>query len=111
MKKLVHYFGGSSTDGNANMKDLLGGKGANLAEMCSIGLPVPHGFTITTEVCSYYFDNNRTLPSKLKNEIDQNNRSRSAKLRYAIRSKNKFSYPHELIEKFKNYLNLEAINV
>ena len=46
-----------------------------------------------------------------KYKITKNNRSRSAKLRYAIRSKNKFSYPHELIEKFKNYLNLEAINV
>ena len=58
MRKSVYYFGGASTDGNAKMKDLLGGKGANLSEMCSIGLPVPHGFTITTEVCTYYFDNN-----------------------------------------------------
>ena len=50
------YFFGSKTDGNGSMKPLLGGKGANLAEMCRIGLPVPPGFTITTEVCTYYYD-------------------------------------------------------
>ena len=72
MKKSVYYFGGVFTDGNAKMKDLLGGKGANLSEMCNIGLPVPHGFTITTEVCAYYFDNKRNLPNNLKTEIDEN---------------------------------------
>ena len=72
MKKLVYYFGGTSTDGNAKMRNLLGGKGANLSEMCSIGLPVPHGFTITTEVCTYYFENNRDFPDNFKTEINEN---------------------------------------
>src|SRR6188508_2721585 len=56
--KYVYLFG-SKTDGNGTMKPLLGGKGANLAEMCRIGLPVPPGFTITTEVCTYYYDHKR----------------------------------------------------
>ena len=72
MKKSVYYFGGNLTEGNAEMKSLLGGKGANLSEMCNIGLPVPHGFTISTEVCSYYFDNNKTLPTNLKKEVEEN---------------------------------------
>src|SRR5688572_4709030 len=59
--KYVYAFG-SKTDGNGSMKPLLGGKGANLAEMCRIGLPVPPGFTITTEVCTYYYANKRTYP-------------------------------------------------
>ena len=63
--KYVYSFGGSKTDGNGQMKPLLGGKGANLAEMCRIGLPVPQGFTITTEVCTYYYDNKRTYPAAL----------------------------------------------
>ena len=58
--KYVYLFG-RKTDGNGTMKPLLGGKGANLAEMCRIGLPVPPGFTITTEVCTYYYANKRTL--------------------------------------------------
>ena len=72
MKKSVYYFGGNLTEGNAEMKSLLGGKGANLSEMCNIDLPVPHGFTISTDVCSYYFDNNKTLPPNLKEEIKEN---------------------------------------
>ena len=59
-EKYVYFFG-RKTDGNGSMKPLLGGKGANLAEMCRIGLPVPPGFTITTEVCTYYYANKRTL--------------------------------------------------
>jgi pyruvate,orthophosphate dikinase len=66
--KYVYNFG-SKTDGNGTMKPLLGGKGANLAEMCRIGLPVPPGFTITTEVCTYYYDNKRTYPSALKSQM------------------------------------------
>ena len=54
------YFFGKKTDGNGSMKALLGGKGANLAEMCRIGLPVPPGFTITTEVCTYYYAHTRS---------------------------------------------------
>ncbi|MDW8466373.1 MAG: pyruvate, phosphate dikinase [Chloroherpetonaceae bacterium] len=64
-KKYIYFFGGGKAEGDAAMKDLLGGKGANLAEMTNIGLPVPPGFTITTEVCTYYYDNGRTYPKGL----------------------------------------------
>ena len=67
--KFVYLFG-RKTDGNGKMKPLLGGKGANLAEMCRIGLPVPPGFTITTEVCTYYYANGRKYPSALKTQMD-----------------------------------------
>ena len=63
--KYVYLFGNSKADGNGTMKPLLGGKGANLAEMTRIGLPVPPGFTITTEVCTYYYANKRTYPAEL----------------------------------------------
>jgi pyruvate,orthophosphate dikinase len=63
------YLFGKKTDGNGTMKPLLGGKGANLAEMCRIGLPVPPGFTITTEVCTYYYDHKRTYPSTLQSQM------------------------------------------
>src|SRR6188768_703871 len=66
--KFVYLFG-QKTDGNGSMKPLLGGKGANLAEMCRIGLPVPPGFTITTEVCTYYYDHKRSYPSSLKAQM------------------------------------------
>ena len=66
--KYVYLFG-RKTDGNGSMKPLLGGKGANLAEMCRIGLPVPPGFTITTEVCTYYYDHKRSYPSALKAQV------------------------------------------
>ena len=68
-RKFVYQFG-RKTDGNGSMKPLLGGKGANLAEMCRIGLPVPSGFTITTEVCTYYYANKRTYPPALKAQIE-----------------------------------------
>jgi pyruvate,orthophosphate dikinase len=67
--KYVYLFGKSKTDGNGGMKPLLGGKGANLAEMCRISLPVPPGFTITTEVCTYYYDHKRTYPPALKAQM------------------------------------------
>jgi pyruvate, orthophosphate dikinase len=63
------YMFGKKTDGNGTMKALLGGKGANLAEMCRIGLPVPPGFTITTEVCTYYYGHKRTYPSTLQAQM------------------------------------------
>ncbi len=63
------YFFGKRTDGNGTMKPLLGGKGANLAEMCRIGLPVPPGFTITTEVCTFYYANRKTYPSALRDQM------------------------------------------
>ena len=67
--KFVYQFG-TKTDGNGTMKPLLGGKGANLAEMCRIGLPVPAGFTITTEVCTYYYANGRKYPGALKAQME-----------------------------------------
>lgn len=67
--KNVYYFGGGKADGKADMKSLLGGKGANLAEMVSMGLPVPAGFTITTDVCTYFYQNNKTYPKTLKQEV------------------------------------------
>ncbi len=70
MHRHVYAFGGGSSDGNATMKKTLGGKGANLAEMARIGLPVPPGFTITTEVCDHYYRNERTYPEGLWSEVD-----------------------------------------
>src|SRR3954468_491012 len=67
--KFVYLFGAGKTDGNGGMKPLLGGKGAGLAEMWRIGLPVPPGFTITTEVCTYYYDHKRTYPPALKAQM------------------------------------------
>src|SRR6185436_11665612 len=67
--KFVYYFGNGHADGNGKMKPLLGGKGANLAEMTRIGLPVPPGFTLTTEVCTYYYDNKKTYPQQLEAEV------------------------------------------
>ncbi|MBI5693593.1 MAG: pyruvate, phosphate dikinase [Verrucomicrobia bacterium] len=67
--KYVYLFG-KKTDGNGTMKPLLGGKGANLAEMCRIGLPVPPGFTVTTEVCTYYYANKRTYPAALRSQME-----------------------------------------
>src|ERR1022692_4677526 len=63
--KRVYFFGGTKAEGNKEMKNLLGGKGANLAEMANIGLPVPPGFTITTEVCTEFYDNGKKLPKGL----------------------------------------------
>jgi len=70
--KYVYFFGGGKADGGGTQKNLLGGKGANLAEMNRIGLPVPAGLTITTEVCSYYYDNGKKYPATLDAQIDAN---------------------------------------
>ena len=67
--KYVYLFGNGSADGTAEMKNTLGGKGANLAEMNHLGIPVPPGFTITTDVCSYYYDNNMTFPDEIDNQL------------------------------------------
>ncbi|MDP3831301.1 MAG: PEP/pyruvate-binding domain-containing protein [Ignavibacteriaceae bacterium] len=67
--KYVYFFGGKKAEGKAEMKSLLGGKGANLAEMVNIGIPVPAGFTITTEVCTYYYANGRKYPKELKDQV------------------------------------------
>src|SRR2546421_5831958 len=69
--KYVYYFGDGRADGTGKMKPLLGGKGANLAEMTRIGLPVPPGFTITTDVCTYYYAHNRAYPASLQAEIEK----------------------------------------
>ncbi|MCP5518311.1 MAG: pyruvate, phosphate dikinase [Verrucomicrobiales bacterium] len=68
--KYVYQFGNQKADGNGSMKPLLGGKGANLAEMTRIGLPVPPGLTITTEVCTYYYDNKRTYPKEMMPQVE-----------------------------------------
>jgi pyruvate,orthophosphate dikinase len=68
--KYVYHFG-KKTDGNGKMKELLGGKGANLAEMTRIGLPVPPGYTISTDVCTHYYDNKRTYPKVLQSQMEE----------------------------------------
>ncbi len=68
--KHVYFFGGKTADGDGKMKELLGGKGANLAEMCKIGIPVPPGFTITTEVCAAYYEQGQKIPEAAIPEID-----------------------------------------
>ena len=69
MNKWVYSFGAGKAEGNANLKNLLGGKGANLAEMNSIGIPVPPGFTITTEVCNFFYSNNENYPKELNGQL------------------------------------------
>ncbi len=71
MSKFVYAFGAGEADGDGSMRELLGGKGANLAEMTSIGLPVPPGFTLTTEVCTAYYENNQAYPDSLQDEVNQ----------------------------------------
>jgi pyruvate,orthophosphate dikinase len=70
MTKYVYFFGGGKAEGRADMKDLLGGKGANLAEMTNIGLPVPAGFTLTTEVCTYYDAHGRSYPPEVRQQVE-----------------------------------------
>src|SRR5262245_42905008 len=69
MAQWVYTFGDGKAEGQAGMKNLLGGKGANLAEMSNLGLPVPPGFTITTEVCTYFYEHGRTYPEELAGEV------------------------------------------
>ncbi|MCS7281183.1 MAG: pyruvate, phosphate dikinase [Desulfobacterota bacterium] len=71
-KKYVYFFGGGKAEGGEEKRDLLGGKGASLAEMVNLGIPVPPGFTITTEVCTYYYQNNMKLPEGLEEEVREN---------------------------------------
>ncbi|MCX7786135.1 MAG: pyruvate, phosphate dikinase [Spirochaetes bacterium] len=72
MTKMVYFFGGGKAEGNASMKDLLGGKGANLAEMTNLGIPVPPGFTISTEVCELYYAHGQRFPDGLQEEVELN---------------------------------------
>src|SRR5260221_7421922 len=69
MAKWVYSFGDGAAEGSAEVKNLLGGKGAGLAEMSNLGLPVPPGFTITTEVCTYFYDNDKTYPDELAGQV------------------------------------------
>ena len=121
MQKLVYYFGDRQTEGNAEMRDLLGGKGANLAEMCNLGLPVPHGFTISTEVCTYYYNNNKSLSEKLKLEIKKNIKkienftkmkfgSNSNPLLLSVRSGSRASMPGMMDTILNLGLNNKAVN-
>ena len=121
MQKLVYYFGDRQTEGKAEMRNLLGGKGANLAEMCNLGLPVPHGFTISTEVCTYYYNNNKSLPEKLKLEIKKNIKkienftkmkfgSNSNPLLLSVRSGSRASMPGMMDTILNLGLNNEAVN-
>ena len=71
MNKLVYNFGTKLSEGSSKDNNLLGGKGANLAEMSKLGLPVPPGFTITTEVCTYFYNNNNSLPENLNTFVDE----------------------------------------
>src|SRR5882724_11676880 len=102
--KHVYYFGGGTAEGDAKMKDLLGGKGANLAEMSRIGVPVPPGFTIATDVCNIYFQNKGKVPAeideqikealaKVENEKGQKFGDTSDPLLLSVRSGAKFSMP------------------
>jgi pyruvate,orthophosphate dikinase len=70
MTKWVYTFGDGKAEGRGELRDLLGGKGAGLAEMANLGLPVPPGFTITTEVCTYFYGNEKTYPKELKAQVD-----------------------------------------
>jgi len=102
--KCFYFFGGGTTEGNGQQKDLLGGKGANLAEMSLLGLPVPPGFTITTEACRLFYKNNLKLPKEFELEtkkyIDKIENLMGAKfgsekdpLLVSVRSGAKFSMP------------------
>src|SRR5215813_14732967 len=68
-RRSVYAFGGDTADGRADMKELLGGKGANLAEMARLGLPVPPGFTISTDVCTYYYAHQHAYPAALRKQV------------------------------------------
>src|SRR5206468_5627080 len=69
--KWVYTFGDGKAEGKASMRDLLGGKGANLAEMANLGLPVPPGFTIPTSVCTYFYAHDKTYPKELKAQVEK----------------------------------------
>ena len=83
MGKFVYFFGNKKADGDGSMKNLLGGKGAGLAEMTNLGIRVPAGFTITTEVCTYFYEHGKKYPDELKDEVKENIK----KMEYAMGSK------------------------
>ena len=71
-EKYIYFFGNGRTEGGRNLKDLLGGKGSGLAEMSNIGIPVPPGFTLTTQICNIFYKNNMRLPRELHKELKGN---------------------------------------
>ena len=83
-EKFVYFFGGGSAEGKADMKDFLGGKGANLAEMTNIGIPVPPGFTISTEVCDIYYKNERTYPEFVVKAVEENLRKLESQMKMTL---------------------------
>ena len=86
-KKYVYFFGAGMTEGNANMRELLGGKGANLAEMAGLGLPVPQGFTISTEACTRYYDDGKKIGDDIMAQvmeyIDKLEKSATRRIRFS----------------------------
>ena len=82
MSKWVYDFGFGNADGNASMRDILGGKGANLAEMNKLGISVPPGFTISTKVCDYYYAHKKTFPNELKDQVDNSIKNIEEKLKF-----------------------------
>src|SRR5712691_8153626 len=103
-KRHVYFFGSGKADGNRNLKDLLGGKGAGLAEMTNAGLPVPPGFTVSTEACNIYYREKGKLPPHIEREIEEHGKklekaagaklgSTENPLLVSVRSGAKFSMP------------------
>ena len=82
MTKWVYSFGSGSADGNAGLKNLLGGKGSNLAEMNKLGISVPPGFTISTKVCDYYYAHKKTFPNELKDQVNNSIKNIEEKLAF-----------------------------
>ena len=91
--KYVYFFGGGKAEGNAEMKNLLGGKGANLAEMANIGLPVPAGFTLTTDVCTDFYAHGRKDPPELRDSRGALQGSRSSWARSSATPRTRFCSP------------------
>src|SRR6266849_9509116 len=119
-KKYVYFFGNGKADGNRNMKDLLGGKGSGLAEMTNAGLPVPPGFTISTEVCNIYYKEKAKIPAAIDREIEENLRklekaagatlgSTENPLLVSVRSGAKFSMPGMMDTMLHLVLNDDAV--
>lgn len=86
-EKLIHYFSQGKCEGNAEMKNLLGGKGANLAEMCNVGIPVPPGFTISTSACKVYYQDNRSSVIQVADYSDPEKMWSRTGMTYVVESK------------------------
>src|SRR5947207_15618724 len=119
-KKYVYFFANGKADGNRTMKDLLGGKGSGLAEMTNAGLPVPPGFTISTDVCNIYYEQNRKIPAAVDREIEEHLKrlekaagaplgSTENPLLVSVRSGAKFSMPGMMDTILKLGLNDQAV--